>query len=291
MNKDLRILVTGVKGQLGYDCVRELKERGYLNVSGIDYEDLDITDEIAVHRFIDEYKPDVIMHNAAYTAVDKAELFSEEAYKVNALGTKYIAEACKDNNAKMIYISTDYVFNGKGDIPFEVNDIKEGLSIYGKTKSEGEDFVKKAINSYFIVRTSWVFGINGNNFIKTMLNLAKTKKEINVVDDQIGSPTYTYDLSKLLCDMMETDKYGIYHATNEGYCSWYELTKYIYSIKGINDVIIHPIHTDKYVKIVLSQAKRPLNSRLSKRSLDEAGFKRLPTWQDAVNRFLKDFNI
>ncbi len=288
MNKELRVLVTGVKGQLGYDCVRELKERGYTNVLGIDIEQLDITDEKAVHAFINEFKPDVVMHNAAWTAVDKAEAMADLVYKVNALGPKYIAEACKEVGAKMIYISTDYVFNGKGEKAFEVNDPKEGLSIYGKTKAAGEDFVINGNDKHFIIRISWVFGINGNNYVKTMLKLAETKTELNIVCDQIGSPTYTYDLSKLMCDMMESDKYGVYHATNEGFCSWYDFTKYIYKVAGITSVEVKPITTAEYKKLVPNQADRPLNSRMSKASLDKAGFTRLPTWQDATSRFVKE---
>ncbi len=288
MNKELRVLVTGVKGQLGYDCVRELKERGYTNVLGIDIEQLDITDEKAVHAFINEFKPDVVMHNAAWTAVDKAEAMPDLVYKVNALGPKYIAEACKEVGAKMIYISTDYVFNGKGEKAFEVNDPKEGLSVYGKTKAAGEDFVINGNDKHFIIRISWVFGINGNNYVKTMLKLAETKTELNIVCDQIGSPTYTYDLSKLMCDMMESDKYGVYHATNEGFCSWYDFTKYIYEVAGITSVEVKPITTAEYKKLVPNQADRPLNSRMSKASLDKAGFNRLPTWQDATSRFIKE---
>ena len=286
MNKDLRILVTGVRGQLGYDCVRELNNRGYLNVLGIDYQELDITKEEDVKRFINEYKPDVVMHNAAWTAVDKAELNKDAVYAVNALGPKYIAEACKSVGAKMFYISTDYVFNGKGEKPFEVDDPKEGLSIYGITKGQGEDFVRAATDRYFILRISWVFGVNGNNYIKSMLKLAETKTELNIVCDQIGSPTYTYDLAKLMCDMMETEKYGTYHVTNEGFCSWYDFTKYIYEVAGITTVDVKPITTEEYQKLVPNQASRPLNSRMSKKSLDEAGFKRLPTWQDATRRFI-----
>ena len=287
MNKDLRVLVTGVKGQLGFDCVRELKKRGYKNVLGIDIEELDITDEKAVKSFIYDYKPDVVMHNAAWTAVDKAEQMKEKVYQVNALGPKYIAEACKMVGAKIFYISTDYVFNGKGEIPFEVDSPKEGLSVYGTTKSQGEDFVRNATDKYFIIRISWVFGINGNNFIKTILKLAETKTELNMVCDQIGSPTYTHDLAILMCDMMETDKFGIYHATNEGFCSWYDFTRYIYEVVGINTVEVKPITTAEYQKLIPAQASRPLNSRMSKKSLDEAGFNRLPSWQDATKRFIK----
>ena len=288
MSKDLKIIVTGVKGQLGFDCVRELKERGYKNVTGIDREDLDITDEKAVHEFINKIKPDVVMHNAAWTAVDKAEEMKEAVYAVNSLGPKYIAEACKEVNAKMVYISTDYVFDGKGNEPFKIDDPKEGLSTYGKTKAQGEDFVRNTIDKYFIVRISWVFGINGNNFIKTMLKLADMgKTELNVVCDQIGSPTYTYDLSKLLCDMIETEKYGTYHATNEGYCSWSDFASYIFKVANRN-VRVNPVTTEEYIKLVPNQASRPLNSRMDKSSLVNAGFNKLPTWQDATERFIKE---
>lgn len=286
INKDSKILVTGVKGQLGFDCVRELKERGYKNVLGIDREELDITDEKAVLAFISEYKPDVVMHNAAWTAVDKAEQMPEEVYKVNALGPKYIAEACKAVNATMFYISTDYVFDGKGTKAFETTDPKDGLSVYGKTKSEGEDFVTSLLKKYFIIRISWVFGINGHNFIKTMLFLAdKGHKELNVVSDQIGSPTYTYDLSKLMADMLVTDKYGIYHATNEGFCSWAEFASFIFKEAGLQ-VNVNPVSTEEYRKLVPNQASRPYNSRMSKESLTAAGFKKMPSWQDATSRYI-----
>ena len=288
MNKDLKILVTGVKGQLGYDCVRELTLRGYTNVKGIDIDDLDLTKEEDVKKYINKYKPDVVMHNAAWTQVDKAELMPDKVYEVNALAPKYIAEACKEVNAKMVYISTDYVFDGLGDMPFNVTDPKKGLSVYGKTKAEGEDFVTSTINKYFIVRISWVFGKNGNNFVKTMLKLAGMgKTELNVVSDQIGSVTYTYDLSKLLCDMIETEKYGTYHATNEGFISWAEFAREIFKQKGLN-VKVNDVTTEEYLKMVPQQAKRPLNSRMSKESLDKAGFKRLPDWKDALNRYLKE---
>lgn len=287
--KDSRILVTGYKGQLGYDCVRELKERGYQNVLGIDKDELDITDERKVHDFILGYKPDVVMHNAAWTAVDKAEEMPDAVYKVNALGPKYIAEACKEVSALMFYISTDYVFDGKGEKPFEADSPKDGLSAYGKTKSQGEDFVTSVLDKYFIIRISWVFGINGHNFIKTMLKLSDTHKELSVVDDQIGSPTYTYDLSKLMCDMMVTEKYGIYHATNEGYCSWAEFAKYIFEVAK-KDVIVHTVSTIEYKRLVPNQADRPLNSRMSKESLDKAGFARLPSWKDAVRRYIEELD-
>ncbi len=287
MDKNAKIIVTGVKGQLGYDCLRRLNEDGFTNVLGIDIDDLDITDETAVNELILKERPEVVIHNAAWTAVDKAEQFEEQVYKVNALGPKYIAEACKKVDAKMIYISTDYVFNGKGENFFEVNDKKDGLSIYGKTKSQGEDFVKSSLDKYFIVRISWVFGINGNNFIKTMIKLSDKNKEVNVVDDQIGSPTYTVDLSKLLVEMAHTDKYGTYNATNTGYCTWADFAEEIFKETGF-DVKVNHVTTEEYLKLVPQQAKRPLNSRLSKKSLDDAGFKRLPDWKDALKRYLEE---
>lgn len=283
--KTIKILVTGCKGQLGFDCLRELKERGYNNVLGIDKNDLDITNEEEVHKFISNYKPDIVMHNAAWTAVDKAELLPKEVEKVNSFGTKYIADSCKEVGATMIYISTDYVFNGKGNKPFETTDKKDGLSVYGRTKAKGEDYVMNVLTNFFIVRISGAFGINGNNFVKTMLNLSQTHKDLFVVDDQIGSPTFTFDLSKLLCDMMVTTKYGIYHATNEGFISWATFAKQIFKYANVS-TNIHPVSSSRYKKIVPNQANRPLNSRLSKTSLDNAGFKRLPNWRDATKRYI-----
>ena len=284
----MKILVTGVKGQLGYDCVKELNKRGYTDVKGIDIEDLDITDETKVLEYIKAYKPDVVMHNAAYTAVDKAELNYDACYNVNALGPKYIAEACKEIDAKMVYISTDYVFDGTKDGYYEVDDKTNPISVYGKTKLEGENFVKSILDKYFIVRISWVFGINGNNFIKTMLKLANAgKTELNVVNDQIGSPTYTADLAVSLCDMIETNKYGTYHATNEGVCSWYEFATKIFELANIN-MKVNPVSTKEYLQMVTQQAKRPMNSKMSKKSLDDAGFSRLSSWQDALERYLKE---
>lgn len=288
MDKNLKILVTGIKGQLGYDCIRELKKRGYINILGLDKETLDITNETKVQKMINNYKPNIVIHNAAWTQVDKAESNKDVVFQVNALGTKYIANACKEVNAKMVYISTDYVFDGKGKTPFEITSPKNGLSTYGKTKAQGEDFVISILDKYFIVRTSWVFGINGNNFVKTMLNLANSgMNELNIVNDQIGSVTYTHDLSMLLCDMIETDKYGIYHATNEGYISWADFAQAIFKYSHKN-IKINNITTDEYKHLVKNQANRPLNSRLSKKSLDEAGFHRLPKWEDALKRYLKE---
>ena len=288
MNKNLKIVVTGVKGQLGYDCLRELAKRGYNKVFGIDIDDLDITKKEDVLAYFSKIKPDVIMHNAAFTQVDKAEANPELCYKVNTLGTKYLALAAKEIDAKFVYISTDYVFKGEGSNFYEVDDKKEGLSVYGKTKSEGEDFVTSLLTKYFIVRISWVFGINGNNFVKTMIKLAKdNKKELNVVCDQIGSPTYTYDLAKLLCDMIETNKYGIYHATNEGVCSWAKFAEEIFKLTNF-DVKVNEVTTLQYQALVPNQAARPLNSRLSKKSLTNNGFKLLPTWEDALRRFIEE---
>lgn len=288
ITSDSKILVTGVKGQLGYDCVRELKERGYKNVLGIDRDELDITDGAAVKEFIAGYRPDVVMHNAAWTAVDRAEQMPDAVYAVNALGPKYIAEACKETGATMFYISTDYVFDGKGERPFEVDDPKCGLSVYGKTKQAGENYVREILDKYFIIRISWVFGINGHNFIKTMLKLADMgKTELNIVCDQVGSPTYTYDLSKLMCDMMVTEKYGTYHATNEGFTNWAEFASFIFKTAGI-DMNVNPVTTEEYRKLVPNQADRPLNSRMSKKSLEDAGFNKMPTWQDATTRYIKN---
>ena len=282
----MRIVVTGVKGQLGYDCVRELKERGYKDVIGIDKDELDITDEKAVKEYFQKVRPDVIMHNAAWTAVDKAEECIDIVKKVNVDGVSYIARAAEEIGAKLIYISTDYVFPGSGERFYEVDDPTGPISVYGRSKLDGE-IAARQCKKTFIVRISWVFGINGNNFVKTMLALGDTHKELTVVSDQIGSPTYTYDLSKLLCDMIETEKYGTYHATNEGVCSWAEFAQEIFNVAG-KDVIVHPITTEEYFKNKPIQAKRPLNSRLSKKSLDEVGFNRLPTWQDALKRYIKE---
>lgn len=285
----MRILVTGVKGQLGFDCLRELSSRGYEDVLGIDIEQLDITDEKAVAAFIASYRPDVIMHNAAWTAVDKAEQFADKVYAVNALGPKYLAHEAAKIGAKIVYISTDYVFPGTGTKPYEVSDPTGPASVYGSTKLAGERFVIDENPKHFIVRISWVFGLNGNNFIKTMLRLGETHDQLNIVDDQIGSPTYTKDLARLLVDMIETEKYGVYHATNEGFCSWAEFAKEIFAQAGKN-VTVNPVSTAEYMKLNPNQASRPLNSRMSKKSLLDAGFKPLPTWQDALHRYLEELS-
>ena len=280
----MKVLVTGTKGQLGFDVCNELTRRGIEN-QGIDRDECDITNKQAVLDYIYNYAPDVVVHCAAYTAVDRAESEEHVCRRVNRDGTEYIALACKTINAKMAYISTDYVFNGEGDKFFEVDDETGPLNMYGLTKLEGEEQVRKILEKYFIVRISWVFGVNGNNFINTMLRLSGGNKELKIVSDQIGSPTFTYDLAPLICDMIETEKYGIYHATNEGECSWAEFAEHIFKVAGQN-VLVHHITTEEYP----TKAVRPKNSRLSKKSLDEAGFKRLPDWKDAVERYIKQYN-
>ena len=279
------VLITGILGQLGYDVSKELTKRGVEFIAP-SLEELELTTEAGAKNFILEKKPETVIHCAAYTAVDKAESESELALTINGLGTRWVAEACREVGAKMIYISTDYVFGGDGKIPYEINDEKNPVNMYGKSKLLGEDAVNAVVERHFIVRTSWVFGINGHNFIKTMLRLAETHKKIRVVNDQIGSPTYTVDLARLLADMAESEKFGTYHATNEGFCSWAEFTREIFDQAGL-DVEVEGIPTIEYP----TPARRPFNSRLSKKSLDEAGFKRLPTWQDAVKRYLVELNV
>lgn len=274
------ILVTGVSGQLGFDVIKEINKRK-IECLGISRKELDITDEKAVNNYILKLKPECVIHCAAYTAVDKAEDESEICHKVNVYGTENIAKACKKVNAKMIYISTDYVFDGQGYNFFEVNGNINPLSVYGRTKYEGEVKVKENLKKYFIVRVSWVFGINGNNFIKTMIRLGKEKKSLNVVCDQIGSPTYTADLALLLCNMAMSEKYGVYHATNEGTCSWAEFAKAIMKKTAIN-CEINDIPSNEYK----TKAVRPLNSRLSKQSLIDNGFGLLPSWENALDRYL-----
>lgn len=303
----MKVLVTGVGGQLGHDVMNELYKRGYFGIgtdiqemySGIQdksavtlmpYVQLDITDKNAVEKVITKEKPDVVIHCAAWTAVDAAE-DEENQPKVKAInveGTQNIANVCKKIDAKMVYISTDYVFNGQGTEPW-TPDCKDyaPLNVYGQTKLDGELAVANTLDKYFIVRIAWVFGKNGKNFIKTMINVGKTHDEVRVVNDQIGTPTYTFDLARLLVDMIETDKYGYYHATNEGgYISWYDFTKEIYKAAGMSTKVT-PVTTAEYG---LSKAARPFNSRLDKSKLVDAGFKPLPTWQDAVARYVKELD-
>ena len=278
----MKVLVTGVKGQLGHDVMNELALRGIEGI-GVDVEEMDITDRTACETVISQEKPDAVIHCAAYTAVDAAEDNLELCRKFNAEGTRNIARVCKAMDIKMMYISTDYVFNGGGQRPWEPDDHREPLNVYGLTKYEGEIAVEQNIQKYFIVRIAWVFGVNGRNFIKTMLRLGKEKGAVSVVNDQIGSPTYTYDLARLLVDMIQTDKYGRYHATNEGLCSWYEFACEIFRQAGMDEVKVTPVDSDGFP----AKAKRPSNSRMSKEKLTENGFERLPSWQDALGRYLK----
>ena len=276
----MKVLVTGVKGQLGFDVMNELKKRG-LEAVGADIEEMDITDEESVNRFIMDAKPDAVIHCAAYTAVDAAEENEDICRRVNADGTRNIAKVCKELDCKMIYISTDYVFDGQGSRPWEPDEERHPLNVYGQTKYEGELAVQELLEKYFIVRIAWVFGVNGKNFVKTMLNLAQTHDTLTVVNDQYGSPTYTYDLAGLLVDMVQTDKYGIYHATNEGICTWYEFACEIFKQANVS-VKVLPVSAAEY----RAKAKRPENSRMSKEKLTENGFERLPSWQDALGRYL-----
>ncbi len=276
----MRVLVTGVKGQLGYDVVNELEKRG-MEAVGVDIEEMDITDAGSVDRVITDAKVDAVIHCAAYTAVDAAEDNQEICHKVNVDGTQNIATVCKKLGIKMMYISTDYVFDGEGTRPWEPDDERHPLNVYGQTKYEGELAVQNTLDAYFIVRIAWVFGINGKNFIRTMLNLAKTHDHLTVVNDQFGSPTFTYDLARLLVDMILTDKYGVYHATNEGICTWYEFACEIFKQAGI-EIDVAPVTSDAYP----AKAKRPSNSRMSKQKLSENGFEPLPAWQDAVARYV-----
>lgn len=276
----MRILVTGVKGQLGYDVVNELTKRG-IEAIGVDIEEMDITDPVSVDKVIKDAAPDAVIHCAAYTAVDAAEENEELCRKVNAEGPQNIANVCKELDIKMVQISTDYVFGGEGTHFWRPEDACEPQSVYGRTKYDGELAVRNTLEKYFIVRIAWVFGINGKNFVKTMLNLAKTHDTIRVVNDQFGSPTYTYDLARLLVDMVLTDKYGIYHATNEGTCSWYEFACSIFKEAGV-DVNVIPVTTAEYG----AKAKRPANSRMDNNKLTENGFEKLPAWQDALARYV-----
>lgn len=277
----MRFLVTGVKGQLGHDVMEELDLRGHEGV-GVDIEEMDVTDAKTVDRVIKEAKADGVIHCAAYTAVDAAEDNEELCTKINADGTEFIAKVCQELDLPLMYISTDYVFDGEGERPWEPEDPCHPLNVYGQSKYLGEQAVQKYLDKYYIVRIAWVFGVSGNNFIKAMLNKAKTTNRVTVVSDQVGSPTYTRDLAVLLVDMMETDRYGIYHATNEGICTWYEFAKEIFAQAGI-DMEVVPISADEYP----AKAKRPHNSRMEKGKLDTAGFRRLPAWQDALKRYLK----
>ena len=304
----MKVFVTGVGGQLGHDCVNEILSRGHeavgsdiapeyigiadgSSVTTAPYVQLDITDQTAVVAKIEKIKPDAIIHCAAWTAVDAAEdeENKEKVYAINVDGTRYIAEAAKNVEAKMLYLSTDYVFDGKGERPWHPDDKNYApLNYYGQTKLEGEMAVSSTLDKFFIVRIAWVFGLNGKNFIKTMVNVGKTHPQVRVVDDQIGTPTYTADLSRLLVDMIETEKYGYYHATNEGgYISWADLAEEAYRAAGMS-VKVNRVTTAEYG---LSKAARPENSRLDKSKLAEEGFKPLPDWKDAVRRYIEEAQL
>lgn len=278
----MKVLVTGANGQLGYDVVEELQKRE-ISCYGATRQDFDFTDFFAAENFIKNYEPDVVIHCGAYTAVDKAEDEPDLCFLVNEQGTRNMAKICKLIDAKMVYISTDYVFDGNKETPYEVDDIPNPQNIYGKSKLAGEQAVKGILNKYFIVRISWVFGKHGNNFVKTMLRLGKERKEISVVNDQVGNPTYTVDLAVLLCDMLQTEKYGVYHATNDGYCSWAEFAEEIFKISG-TDVAVKRILSSEYPV----KAKRPLNSKLSKIKLYENNFQPLRLWKEALLSYVKN---
>lgn len=304
----MKYFITGYKGQLGYDLVRELAKRGELditvsdlgelgennqasidlmNATNIKYVPLDITSKDDVNKVITMEKPDVILHCAAWTAVDKAEDMEDLVRNVNVFGTRNITDASIEVGAKIIYMSTDYVFDGKKEGLYTEDDQVNPMSVYGLTKYEGEQEVRRNPN-HFITRISWVFGINGNNFIKTMLKLSENHDELNVVDDQVGSPTYTVDLSRLLIDMAHSEKYGTYHVNNDGYCSWAEFAKYIFESNG-KQTKVNPVTTEEYLELTgTKQAYRPRNSKLSKAKLIEAGFEMLPSWKDATDRYCKE---
>lgn len=277
----MKVLVTGVKGQLGYDVVKDLEKRGHQPI-GIDRDEMDLMDNEAIRTFIMNLKPEAIIHCAAYTAVDKAEEEVETCYQINAESVKVISECAKELDVKLIYISTDYVFDGTKEGEYVETDLPNPINVYGASKLKGEQYVQILLEKYYIVRISWVFGVNGNNFIKTMRRLGSERDELNIINDQVGSPTYTADLAPLLVDMMETDKYGIYHVTNEETCSWYEFANEIFKQSRI-EVKTNPITTDQYP----TAAKRPMNSRMSKAKLKANGFNLLPTWQQALAHYLK----
>ena len=278
----MKILVTGASGQLGYDVERELERRGIEHL-GTSSKELDITDRAAVERLMAAYRPDAAIHCAAYTKVDLAEDEPERCWAVNADGTRNLAAACREIGAKMLYISTDYVFPGTGERSYETGDPTGPVNTYGRSKLAGELAVQSLLEKYFIVRISWVFGKNGSNFVKTMLRLAETKADLSVVCDQIGSPTYTADLAPLLCDMVQTERYGVYHATNEGTCAGSDFAEAIFELAG-RQVVVHPIPTSAYP----TRTVRPLNSRMSKERLRDNGFQELPEWKNALARYLKE---
>lgn len=278
----MKVLVTGYAGQLGYEVVRLLESRG-VPCKGVDMADFNLTDAAAVLDYVQQYRPDVIVHCAAYTNVDKAETEPEICAAVNGMGTLYMVRAALSVGAKMVYISTDYVFSGTGNQPFEVDDPYGPKNVYGVSKVQGEDAVRSLMTRYYILRTSWVFGKNGKNFVRTMLRLGAEKKELRVVSDQIGSPTYAKDLARVICDMIATDKYGIYHVRNEGFISWADFAKMIMEKAGLSCRII-PVPSSEYASL----ARRPLNSRMSGKKLQIAGFGPMPSVSDALDRYLAE---
>ena len=280
----MRVLVTGYAGQLGYEVVRLLESRG-VPCRGVDMADFNLTDAAAVLDYVQNYAPDVIVHCAAYTNVDKAETEPEICAAVNGMGTLYMVRAALSVGAKMVYISTDYVFSGTGDQPFDIDDPYGPKNVYGVSKVQGEDAVRSLMTRYFILRTSWVFGKNGKNFVRTMLRLGAEKKELRVVSDQVGSPTYAVDLARVICDMIPTEKYGIYHVRNEGFLSWADFASMIMEKAGLSCRIV-PVPTSEYPAL----ARRPLNSRLNGSKLQESGFAPMPTVEDALDRFLAELN-
>lgn len=280
----MKVLVTGYTGQLGFDVIRELKARN-IECIGTTRNEFSLTDTEKMQAFVKAYKPDAVIHCAAYMNVNEAEDNKDLCMLVNYSSTKELAKICKEIDAKMIYISTDYVFAGSGEGFYEINNDKEPQNVYGKSKLKGELAIQKILDKYFIIRTSWLFGINGNNFIKYVLSEQKKGNKLRIVNDQIGSPTYTVDLAKLLCDMSLSDKYGIYHATNEGICSWYDFACEIFKQADIK-INVKPVSSTAFP----TKAIRPHNSRMSKKCLDEAGFNRLPTWQNALTKYLKEIN-
>lgn len=278
----MRVIVTGAGGQLGFDVVKSLRRNKSIEVIGLDKDLLDITDSIKVHKFFDKNIPDLIVHCAAYTDVERAEIDEDLCNRVNVEGTRNLVNVSIRYNAKIIYISTDYVFDGNKDGFYDTNEIPNPLSVYGKSKYLGEQEVLK-YQKHFIIRISWVFGSNGNNFVRTMLKLSKVKKNISIISDQFGSPTYTYDLSLFINDLIKTDNFGVYHVSNEGFCNWLEFAKEIFNLTN-NKIIVKPIKTSDYK----TKATRPKNSKMSKSKLDEKGFRRLPHWRDALKRFLRE---
>ncbi|MGL5972182.1 MAG: dTDP-4-dehydrorhamnose reductase [Oscillospiraceae bacterium] len=277
-----KVLITGSKGQLGSDILSKLISEGFCCI-GVDISHFNLVDRESTINFILKEKPDVIIHCAAYVAVDKAEQEQELCYEVNVNGTKHICDAANKINAKLIYFSTDYVFNNDDNTPILVNSNKDPVNHYGKTKSLGEDYIIQNISNFFILRTSWIYGVRGNNFTKTMINLSKTKDKITVVSDQVGSPTFTEDVASVIGEFVKSDKYGVYNVTNEGFCSWYEFAKEIFRLSNIK-IVVEPCLSKNYVTL----AKRPKNSRLDKEKLSENGFTRLPSWENALKRYLKN---